>query len=79
MAVLLLILALATFVAWMIARTAHREALIAAAATLIRSTSAGLLSWHRIGWQLLREHRWRIDIRLGLKAIIHDGDALAGA
>jgi len=78
LAVLLLILALATFVAWMIARTAHRDVLIAAAATLIRSTRAGLLSWHRIGWQLLREHRWRIDIRLGLEAIIRDGDALAG-
>jgi hypothetical protein len=78
LAVLLLILALATFVAWMTARTAHRDALMAAAATLVRSTCAGVLSWHRIGWQLLRKHRWRIDIDLGAKAVIHDGDALAG-
>lgn len=55
LAQLLLILALATFVAWMIARTARREVLVAATATLVRSTRAGVLSWHRIGWRLLRE------------------------
>ena len=79
LAVLLLILALATFVAWMIARTTGRAVLVAVAATLVRSTHGGVLSWHRIGWQLLREPRWRIDIRLGVKAIIRDGDALASA
>jgi hypothetical protein len=79
LAILLLILALATFVAWMIARTARRGVLMAAAATLVRSTHASALSWHRVGWQLLREQRWRVDICLGVRAIIRDGDALASA
>lgn len=78
LATLLLILALASFVAWVTARTATRDVLLAATETLIRSTRAGVLSWHRIGWRLLSEQRWRIDIRLGVKAIILDGDALAG-
>lgn len=78
MAALLLILALASFVAWMTARTVTRDVLLAAAATLVRSTRTGVLSWHRIGWRLLREQRWRVDIRLTVEAIILDGDALAG-
>ena len=77
LATLLLILALASFVAWMTARTATRDVLLAAAATLVSSARTGVLSWHRIGWRLLREQRSRIDIRLGIEAIILDGDALA--
>lgn len=77
LAALLLILALATFVAWIIARTARHDVLEAATAKLVRSTRPGVLSWHRIGWQLLRECPWRIGISHGIKAIIHDGDALA--
>lgn len=77
LATLLLILALASFVAWITARTASRDVLQAAAATLVRSTRAGVLSWHRLGWRLLRQERWRIDIRVSIAAIMLDGDALA--
>jgi hypothetical protein len=77
LATLLLILALASFVAWMTARTATRDNLLAAAATLVSSTRTGVLSWHRLGWRLLREKRWRVGIRLSIDAIILDGDALA--
>lgn len=78
LATLLLILALASFVAWMTARTATKEVFLAAAATLVRSTRTGVLSWHRIGWRLLRDQRWRVDIRLSIEMLILDGDALAG-
>lgn len=77
LAALLLILALASFVAWMTARTATRDVLLAAAATLVGSTRTGVLSWHRIGWRLLRENRWCIDVRLRIETIMLDGDALA--
>jgi len=77
LATLLLILALATFVAWMTARTATRGVLLAVAETLVRSTRTSVLSWHRIGWILLREQRWRVDVRLRIDAIMLDGDALA--
>jgi hypothetical protein len=77
LATLLLILALASFVAWMSARTATRDVLLAAAATLVGSTRTGVLSWHRIGWRLLRDRRWRIDVRLRTDTILLDGDALA--
>lgn len=79
LAALLLILALASFVAWITARTATGNVLRQAAATLVRSTQAGVLSWHRLGWQLLREQRWRIDIRVNVATILLDGDALATA
>lgn len=77
LAILLLILALASFVAWMTARTAPHEVILAAAESLVRSTRQGVLSWHRIGWKLIREQRWRGGIRLSIKAITNDGDALA--
>jgi hypothetical protein len=79
LAVLLLILALATFVAWIAARTAARAVIAATAAMLTRSTSPGVLSWHRVGWRLLRELREPIAQRAGLAAITFDGDALATA
>jgi hypothetical protein len=77
LAALLLILALASFVAWITARTATRTILLEAAAMLVRSSQAGVLSWHRLGWQLLREQRWRIDLRINATSILLDGDALA--
>jgi hypothetical protein len=77
LAVLLLILALASFVAWITARTATGIAVRRATAMLVRTTQAGVLSWHRLGWQLLREQRWRIGIRVNFAAILLDGDALA--
>jgi hypothetical protein len=79
LASLLLILALASFVAWVTARAASREVLHAVAATLVRSIQSGVISWHRIGWRILRESRWRVDIRVSVTAIVHDGDALACA
>jgi hypothetical protein len=79
LATLLLILALASFVAWVTARTAARDAIWAATATLTRSKRPSALSWHRIGWRLLRDARWRGDIRRGEEIIIRDGDALVGA
>lgn len=79
LATLLLILALASFVAWITARTATRDVFLAAAATLVQSTRTGVLSWHRVGWRLLREQRWRVDIRPADVAILLDADALAGA
>jgi hypothetical protein len=63
LATLLLILALASFVAWITARVAPHEQVMAAIAALVRSTRTNALSWHRIGWRLLREHRWRVDTR----------------
>lgn len=77
LAALLLILALASFVAWIIARTVTGHVLRQAAATLVRSTQVGALSWHRLGWQLLREQRWRLDIHVNPATILLDGDALA--
>lgn len=77
LAALLLILALASFVAWVMARVATTDVLREAAATLVKSIKAGVLSWHRLGWQLLRGQRWRIDIRFSIEAIRLDGDALA--
>lgn len=77
LAALLLILALATFLAWAIARGATKDVVQAARATITRSKRATAISWHRIGWQLLREQRWRIDIAAVIDAILRDGDALA--
>src|SRR5262249_11233257 len=57
LATLLLIFALASFVAWIIARAATRDVLLAVTAALVRSTRSGILSWHYIGWRLLREQR----------------------
>lgn len=79
LAALLLILALASFVAWMAVRTATQEVLLAVAATLVRATRTSALSWHRLGWRLLRQQQWRMDIRPGADAIRLDGDALASA
>lgn len=78
LATLLLILALASFVAWMAARTAPREVTLAAVATLVRNVRATSVSWHCIGWRLLRDLRWRIDLPLSTRMLILDGDALAG-
>jgi hypothetical protein len=77
LAALLLILALASFVAWITARSATGNVLRQATATLVRSTQTGVLSWHRLGWQLLREQRWHIDISINVATILLDGDALA--
>jgi hypothetical protein len=77
LAALLLILALASFVAWITARAATSDILQQAAAMLVRSKQSGVLSWHRLGWQLLRAQRWRIDIRVNVPTILLDGDALA--
>ena len=77
LAALLLILALASFLAWAIARSAAKDVVLAARAAITRSKRPSAISWHRIGWQLLREQRWRIDIAAVIDAIIRDGDALA--
>jgi hypothetical protein len=79
LATLLLILALASFVAWIAAKTAGPAQLSAATATLVRSTRALVLSWHRIGWRLLRQPPWRPHSTIRAESILADGDALAPA
>lgn len=79
LATLLLILALVSFVAWISCRSATRETLDLATATLTRSHRASVISWHRVGWQLLRDLRYRFDDRRHRRAAISEGDALAGA
>jgi hypothetical protein len=77
LAALLLILALASFLAWAIARSTAKDVVLAVRATITRSKRPSAISWHRTGWQLLREQRWRIDIAAVIEAIILDGHALA--
>ena len=77
LATLLLIHALVCFVAWIATKVVSRDAWRAAVATMVRSNRPGTLSWHRIGWCLLREDRWRSRSRITASAIIGDGDALA--
>ncbi|HUG99000.1 MAG TPA: hypothetical protein VMQ83_07470 [Gammaproteobacteria bacterium] len=78
LATLLLIHAMVCFVAWVAAKAAPQATLCAVTMSLVRSTRPGVLSWHRIGWGLLREYRWRLDIRIAMVAIQGDGDALSG-
>jgi hypothetical protein len=77
LAALLLILALASFLAWITARTAADDVFQAARSALTRSHAATAVSWHRIGWRLLVDQRWRPDLHHAGDAIRRDGDALA--
>jgi transposase len=77
LAALLLILALASFLAWITARAAANDVLEAARSALTRSHAATAVSWHRIGWRLLTDHRWRPDLPRASDTIYRAGDALA--
>lgn len=79
LATLLLLLALATFVAWIAARTAARDVARTAALAMAHPSATKALSWHRIEWWLLREQRWRIDLRGSMAGILLDADAVAPA
>jgi hypothetical protein len=77
LSVLLLIHALVCFVAWIAAKTAAPSLVRAAIAMTTRLTKAISISWHRIGWQLLRAGRWRPDLAAAARITGAAGDALA--
>lgn len=76
LATLLLIHALVCFVAWISVASATKEVVRATIAAVTRSLRAGSLSWHRVGWLLLRRERWRLDLRKSESIIAVGGDAL---
>lgn len=79
LATLLLILALVSFVAWITSRCASRHTRELATAMLTRSRRASAVSWHRVGWQLLRYPSVGFDYRRHKRDAFSDGDALAVA
>ncbi len=59
LAILLMLHAMACFAAWIAARTASPKLYSVIENQLARTADRAIVSWHRVGWRLLQQDRWR--------------------
>lgn len=75
LAILLILHALACLAIWIAVKSAEPSAIAAAFDATVRVRHRTSVSWHRIGWMLLRRGRWRFHPRSAQTLIRRAGDA----
>jgi hypothetical protein len=76
LAILLMLHALACLAIWIAVKSAEPSAIAAAFDATVRVRYRARVSWHRIGWMLLRHGRWRFHPGSAQTLIQRAGDAV---